>query len=78
MMDFKFLFPGKLYENRAEAALYKTLRSMYSSTLMHQLFDSKQDTYQEWSKEDWICFNCLLSFFRDTLPIWWLDKKRKG
>lgn len=68
----------KLLGNRSEKQIYPTLHQMDSSTLINKLYGSKQTPYQSWTKDKWACTWCLHKFFWDTVPFWWLDRKRRG
>ncbi|CCM05802.1 uncharacterized protein FIBRA_08036 [Fibroporia radiculosa] len=72
------LLGGVLSQNHAESAMSRTLRQTDFNTLMDALFDSKSEKYAQWSKEDWICLDCYQEFISETMPIWWLKRKRSG
>jgi hypothetical protein len=74
-LDFHLYFKGNMRENRAEKGIDDCLRVDYS-TIIGEMVDNKQNS--NWTKEGWACFQCLSEFFRDMLPAWWLEKKRKG
>ena len=76
--DDWFHFKGKLSSNPMEKDIYATPRSIDYSLLMCQLFDMRGRNYSSWAKEHWLCIDCVTDLFTDTLPLWWLDRKRKG
>jgi len=77
-LDMILIIPGNLGPNRTEDGLHKALHDMNYAVLMLEMFDSKREAYATWSRSDWVCFDCLRVFLRDTLPFWWLDRKRKA
>jgi len=77
-LGFKYLVKGQLAKNQAERGLHNILCKMDYSMLMCQLFDMRGSEYSNWAKEDWVCYNCVSEFFIDTMPFWWLERKREA
>ncbi|KAF8656398.1 hypothetical protein AX16_002582 [Volvariella volvacea WC 439] len=76
-MELPYYIPGKLSENQTEIGLSKTLRSMDFLELMTEMLECRGNEYQGWNKQKWVCFDCLGDFFTDTIPAWWLARKRR-
>lgn len=76
--DLHHQFKGKLWSNRAEKGFRAALRNIEYPVLMNELSEMRPDGYKEWTKQQWICFDCLRQFITDILPFWWLGVKRKG
>ncbi|KAF9243105.1 hypothetical protein BU15DRAFT_43270 [Melanogaster broomeanus] len=68
----------KLPYNLVEKPLFQAVRDANYSTLFHELFACRGDSFTKWSKEDWICYDCIQNFFQQTLLRWWRDRKFRG
>ncbi|KAF9235397.1 hypothetical protein BU15DRAFT_51483 [Melanogaster broomeanus] len=68
----------KLPYNLVEKPLFQVVRSADYSTLFHELFACRGDSFAKWSKEDWLCYDCIQNFFQQTLLRWWRDRKVRG
>ena len=69
---------SKTLDYPTEIQLRETLRNLDYCTFMDTLFDARSGTYSNVRKDDWICFGCLSSLWKDALSIWWLEQKREG
>ena len=76
-LDREFLVARNLSSNLVEKPLREALYGD-QSRLLHEMFACRRDEYTQWTKEDWICTECLSSFFRDTILQWRLARKRRG
>ena len=64
-----------LWTNKAEG-IHDRLQAVDFPTIIGEMVDNNQNS--NWTKEGWVCHLCLLTFFMDTLPAWWLERKRRG
>ncbi|THH17397.1 hypothetical protein EW146_g3398 [Bondarzewia mesenterica] len=72
------LFPGHILRNVLESsAIRGKFRSMPFDypVFMNAMFDECEDQADGWSKQDWLCEQCIRSFLTDHLCSWWLHRK---
>jgi len=65
----------KLSSNVVEKQLFKTLREANYDTLFHELFAHRDGPSKDWTKQDWICLDCIPEFFRMSVFRWWRERK---
>ena len=68
----------KLPCNVVERPLFKTLQEANYDTLFHELFAHRGDTSKDWTKQNWICVDCIREFFRMSVCRWWRQRKARG
>ncbi|EED81328.1 predicted protein [Postia placenta Mad-698-R] len=68
---------GKLGLNEQDRAMGKVARAMDCSKLLHELFNVARDPYRNWSRKEWFCHDCIRNLYEDTLPFWWLERKKR-
>lgn len=76
-LDRDSLVAGNLPFNYVEQPLIGALKGDWSR-LLHEMFACRCGEYAQWSKEDWICYECWSSFFWDTMWRWRLVQKKRG
>ncbi|KAH0829205.1 hypothetical protein J3R83DRAFT_2765 [Lanmaoa asiatica] len=57
----------ELSYNTVEKPLFNALRETSYNTLFHELFAHRGDPYTDWTKQDWICLDCIQEFFKTTV-----------
>lgn len=72
---------GKLAQNRTEMIplqdrFFKPTFQM--SNLMNEIYDLRTSAYDDWEKQDWLCWSCLSEIIKRHLHLWLVDQKRKG
>lgn len=70
-------FPN-LSRNVVEKPLFKTLLEADYDTLFHELFAHRGEHSKDWTKQDWICIDCIREFFRVSVFRWWREQKVQG
>lgn len=76
---FQQLLPGKLPQNHTETnAVLTAIHGMSHSEIIAQLFHEKEIPFEELTKDDWLCADCLIEFIKHHFCRWWLDHKREG
>ncbi|KAI9574080.1 hypothetical protein HD554DRAFT_2055080 [Boletus coccyginus] len=67
-------FPN-LSSNVVEKPLFKMLLEADYDTLFHELFAHRGEHSKDWTKQDWICIDCIREFFRVSVFRWWREQK---
>ncbi|KAF8551973.1 hypothetical protein OG21DRAFT_1466417 [Imleria badia] len=68
----------KLPSNVVERPLFNTLKEANYDTLFHELFADTDGPSKDWTKEDWICIDCIREFFRMSIFRWWRERKLRA
>jgi hypothetical protein len=68
----------KLPYNVVERPLFKILQEANYDTLFHELFAHRGDPSKDWTKQDWICLECIQEYFRISVFRWWRQRKARG
>jgi hypothetical protein len=74
-------FKGRSYYNSAEqpdidAYFDLELESAKHPAILHSIFDGAKTRGETWTRQDWLCVNCINSFLDRHKMNWWLDHKR--
>ncbi|KAF8840278.1 hypothetical protein BDN67DRAFT_981179 [Paxillus ammoniavirescens] len=48
------------------------------SDLISQVFEYKKDEYASWARDDPLCTECIKTFLREHMHLWFVGEKRKG
>ena len=84
LLDWAFLkgrleSPSEVFLNLAcnlvQRPLFEMLREANYETLFHELFTHRGESSQDWTKQDWLCINCIREFFVLTVFRWWRARK---
>jgi len=74
--------PGHLQYNQRQPNPAKTIRLKITNNgiqaFLHGIFANKSLEFENWNKEDWICFSCLKKLVGETLVYWLLEEQRQG
>jgi hypothetical protein len=74
-------FKGNTYHNLAENPdIFKFFdfesEPAKISEILHSIFDSAATRGETWTRQDWLCADCIRSFLDRHKMNWWLDRKR--
>jgi len=79
--DFLTRLTGRLLANRLEVMSLRnavTSSSFSLSVFMDEIYDMKISAYDNWDKQDWLCYVCVMEIIQRHLYLWWLEQKRKA
>jgi hypothetical protein len=73
-------FKGNTYYNLAEKPEIVAFFDIKSETaklpaILHSMFDGAATRGEAWTRQDWLCRNCVYSFLDRHKMDWWLDRK---
>jgi hypothetical protein len=74
-------FSGYAYYNSADnpdivAFFDLELKFAKHPAILHSMFDGAAARGEIWTRQDWLCVNCINSFLDRHKMNWWLDRKR--